>query len=74
LDIVKHKYLGQFALSHDTNTHQAYYLGFYESLEVGYGLDTTLPELIHSVTPEQLQQTFQQLLLTPSITVIVAPR
>ncbi|MDH4379082.1 MAG: pitrilysin family protein [Vampirovibrionales bacterium] len=74
LDTVKQKYLGQFALSHDTNAHQAYYLGFYESLGVGYGLDATLPELIHSVTPEQLQHTFQQLLLTPSITVIVAPR
>jgi predicted Zn-dependent peptidase len=73
LATVKQKYLGQFALSHDTNAHQAYYLGFYESLGVGHTLDATLPDLIHSVTAEQLQKTFQQLLVTPSVTVIVSP-
>lgn len=74
LQAAKDKLRGSFALAHETNNSQAYYLGFYETVGVGYGFDQTYPGLIEKVTPEDILRVAQTYFSQPYITSIVAPQ
>ena len=67
------KLAGNFALSHETNVNQAYYLGFFEVLGVGYEYDESYSKLIQEVTPEDIQHVAQQYFSKPNVTVVVSP-
>lgn len=69
----KSKLIGSFALAHDTNASQAYYLGLYESLGVGYGFDNTYPALVSRVTAADVQRVARQYFSAPSVLSLVKP-
>jgi predicted Zn-dependent peptidase len=51
--------LGSYALAHQRNRQQAYYLAWYELLGVGYQFDQLYPRRIAAVTAEQVRRAAQ---------------
>ncbi|MGE0200851.1 MAG: M16 family metallopeptidase [Candidatus Melainabacteria bacterium] len=73
LQEAKDKLIGGNALAHETNDSQAFYLGLYHTLGVGYQFDKRYPELIQQVTPDDIQRVARLYFSRPHITSIVAP-
>jgi zinc protease len=73
LNEAKSKLVGGFALAHDTNINQAFYLGLYESIGAGYEFDANYPQLIQQVTPADVQQVAQKVFNSPSVLSVVKP-
>ena len=73
LESVKQKLIGQFELSHETNMQQGYYLGWFETMNMGYELDKKFPELINNVTSEQIQTLSKQIFSKSYVLSVVAP-
>lgn len=73
LNEAKSKLIGSFALAHDTNVNQAFYLGLYESIGAGYEFDSSYPQLIQQVTPAEVQQIAQKVFGSPSVLSLVKP-
>jgi zinc protease len=69
----KSKLIGSFALAHDTNLNQAYFLGLYESLGVGYEFDREYPKLVEQVTAADIQRVARKYLSGPSVLSVVQP-
>lgn len=69
----KSKLIGTFALAHDTNISQAFYLGLYEALGAGYTFDETYPDDIRAVTSSDIQRVARRYLSGPSILSLVKP-
>jgi len=69
----KTKLAGLFALSHESNANQAFYMGLYETLGVGYQFDTQYPKLIDQVTSNDITQVSKAIFTTPRVVSIVAP-
>ncbi len=67
------KLIGSFALSHETNTSQAFYLGMFETLGVGYQYDETYPQLIQQVTRQDIRRVARKYFSQPSVTALVEP-
>ena len=74
LQQAKDKLIGSFALSHETNMNQAYYLGFFETVGVGYRYDEHYADLVRAVTPADIQRVAQKYFSQPNVTVVVAPK
>lgn len=74
LENTKSRLIGLFALAHETNANQAFYLGFYETLGVGYGFDAEYPHIIRRITAQDIQRVAQTYLNRPRVTTIVAPK
>lgn len=74
LESVKSKLIGSFALAHESNANQAFYLGLYETLGVGYQFDTQYPELIKQVTAEDIQRVARTYFNRPKVVSIVSPK
>ncbi|MEW5821981.1 MAG: pitrilysin family protein, partial [Cyanobacteriota bacterium] len=70
----KNKINGQYALSHETNGQQAFYLGWFESSGLGYELDKNYPDLINSVTAEDIKKVAKEVFSKPYIISVVAPQ
>jgi len=73
LNEAKSKLIGGFALAHDTNLNQAFYLGLYESIGAGYEFDASYPQLIQQVTPADVQQIALKVFNSPSVLSLVKP-
>ncbi len=73
LQEAKDKLSGGFALAHETNTNQSFYLGFYELMGMGYGFDQCYPKLIQQVTPTDVQRVAKKYFSRPMVLSIVAP-
>jgi len=76
LQEAKDKLSGAFALAHETNDNQAFYLGFYETLGMGgkgYTFDATYHDWIQSIAPADIQRVAKQYLSSPAVLSIVAP-
>jgi predicted Zn-dependent peptidase len=55
------KYLiGSFLRKHERKSKQAWYLGWFETIGVGYEFDQKYPQLIKEVTKEQIQKVAQK--------------
>lgn len=74
LERVKSKLIGTFALAHESNASQAFYLGLYETLGVGYRFDTQFPELVRQITPEDIARVTQNYFNRPKVVAVVAPK
>jgi zinc protease len=74
LQNIKQKLIGQFALAHETNSKQAFYLGWYEAVSMGYEYDKKYPEAIEKVTAEQIQEAANRIFSKPFVLSIVAPQ
>jgi predicted Zn-dependent peptidase len=70
----KNNYLGKRAFFHETNSQQAYYLGFYETMEMGAEFDAEIAENIKNVTAEQIQAVANKYFSRNSIISVLAPQ
>lgn len=73
LEEAKSKLIGSFALAHDSNISQAYYLGLYETIGAGYQFDQQYPDLIQQVSAADVQRVAQTVFSAPSIISLVKP-
>jgi predicted Zn-dependent peptidase len=55
VEIAKNKIVGDFLLDHQTRLRQAWYLGFYEVMGLGWRMDQEYPERIREVTAEEVR-------------------
>lgn len=74
LNMAKNKLIGQFALAHEGNDDQAFYLGLYEMLGMGYQFDSAYPALIQNVSVSDIQKLSKSLFSAARIESIVAPK
>jgi zinc protease len=70
----KSKLIGSFALAHESNADQAYYLGVYQALGVGYQFDTDFPKLVEGLTASDIQTAAKAIFTRPRVQVIVSPK
>lgn len=56
VEVAKNKIIGGFLLSRQTRARQAWYLGFFETMGLGWRTDQEYPERIRAVTFEQVQR------------------
>ena len=73
LEEAKSKLIGGFALAHNTNSNEAFYLGLYETVGAGYEFDEAYPDLIKQVTPADIQRVARRVFSQPSVTSLVRP-
>lgn len=69
----KSKLIGSFALAHDSNMNQAYYLGLYEVIGAGYQFDQQYPDLIEQISATDIQRVAQTVFSGPSVISLVKP-
>jgi alkylation response protein AidB-like acyl-CoA dehydrogenase len=71
----KQRVIGVHAINHEDLRSQAFNLGFYELLGVGYAFDARLPEVVAAVRAEDIQRVARQY-LRPDLAYVaaVAPR
>ncbi len=73
LDDAKTNHLGKRAFMHETNAQQAYYLGYYEIMEVGPEFDTKIEEKIRKVTSQDVKRAANKYFSQNSIISLLAP-
>jgi len=56
IEIARRKIVGDFLLDHQTRLRQAWYLGFYEVMGLGWKMDQEFPKRIEEVTPEDVNR------------------
>lgn len=62
--------IGRFLLDHQTNLRQAWYLGWYEMLRLGYHFDEKYPELVEKVTAEDIMRVARRYFNHPAIEIL----
>ncbi len=72
VDKAKRGIIGRYALSHEELESQAFFLGRYELLGVGYDADERFPQEIAQVTPADVLRVARQY-LTSHVIAVVAP-
>ncbi|EKE04184.1 MAG: hypothetical protein ACD_20C00097G0001 [uncultured bacterium] len=73
LEEAKQKLIGQFALSQETNQEKAHSLGWYEVTGKGFKYNYQYPDLINSITTEDIMSTANKYFNNPYVISIVAP-
>jgi zinc protease len=56
LERAKSYVIGNYRIDHETAERRAWYLGWYETLGVGYQMDALYPELIQAVTSDDIKR------------------
>ncbi len=56
IELAKNKIVGDFLLDHQTRLRQAWYLGFYEVMELGWEMDNLFPEKIKEVELPRVEE------------------
>jgi zinc protease len=74
LNDAKNNYLGKRAYFHETNSQQAYYLGFYEAVGLGAEFDEEIIEKIKKITSQEIQDAANKYFSKNSIISILAPQ
>ena len=72
LDRARNYAIGQDALRHERVRDRAFFLGWYETLDNGFGYDKELPQLLAAVTPADVQRVARTYLKMQA-DVLVAP-
>ncbi len=62
LDRAKSYVIGNYRIDHEKTERRAWYLGWYETLGVGYQMDAQYPELIQAVTSDDVKRVAQKYL------------
>lgn len=70
----KNNYLGKRAFMHETNSQQAYFLGYYNVMGVGAEFDTQIEDRIRKVTSEDVKKVANKYFSQNSITSILAQK
>lgn len=74
LSDIKQKVTGQFLLSQESNQEKAHYLAWFETIGKGYKFNYNFPDLINSVTIDDVKQTANKYFNYPHAISIVAPQ
>ncbi len=73
LEGAKQRIIGSHVIDHEDLQRQAFLLGWYELLGVGFAFDSRLPQLIAAVTAGDVQRVARIYLLHPTVAVILPP-
>lgn len=73
LERAKNYLIGKFLIDHQTNLRQAWYLGWYQLMGVGYDFDKRYPELIRQVTKQDVLRVTRTYFTKPTV-VVLRPR
>lgn len=73
LDSAKQKLIGDFLLGQETNQQKAHYLGWFEIIDKGFRFTYDFPDLINSVTSEDIINVSNKYFASPHILSIIAP-
>lgn len=73
LERAKNRIIGTNALSHEDLRSQAFLLGWYEVLGVGFEFDRRIPDLINKVTAADVQRVARTYLQNPVIAIVTPP-
>lgn len=73
LSDAKQKLIGDFLLSQETNQDKAHNLGWFEIIDKGFKFTYDFPDLINSVTSEDVKSTSNKYFNSPYVLSIVAP-
>jgi len=73
LEKAKKYLIGSFALAHQRNKDQAWYLGWYETMGAGYEFDAKYPEQIETVTKEDIMEVANKYFTEAHIVSILMP-
>ncbi|MEZ0324036.1 MAG: pitrilysin family protein [Hydrogenothermaceae bacterium] len=73
LKIAKEKIVGTFLMNHQTRLKQANYLGMFEVIGLGYEYDEKFPQIINSVTLNEVIEVYKKYIPAGSACVIVEP-
>jgi predicted Zn-dependent peptidase len=71
LERSKNYIIGKFLIDHQKNYKRAFYLGYFDMMGVGIERDTLYPEIIKSVTAEQVRDMANKYLTTPTVAELV---
>jgi zinc protease len=74
LERAKNRIIGTNALNHEDLRNQAFLLGWYEVLGVGFEFDRRIPDLISKVTAADVQRVARVYLKNPVIAIVSPPR
>ncbi len=69
----KNNYLGKLAFHRETNSQQAYYLGYYDIIGLGARFDDELKDKARNVTPQDIKEVANKYLSLNSTVSILAP-
>jgi predicted Zn-dependent peptidase len=73
LKTAKEKIIGNFLLEHQTRAKQSWYLGWFETIGLGYEMDQRYPDYINKVTKTDILETWKRYIPEGNICVIVRP-
>ena len=73
LNDAKQKLIGDFLLGQETNADKAHYLGWFEIIDKGFKFTYDFPDLINSVTSEDVMSTSNKYFNSPYVLSVVAP-
>ncbi len=74
LEDAKNNIVGKRKFFHETNSQKAYYLGYFENMELGAEFDFELEEKIRAVTKEDIMRVANVYLSGNSVVSLVAPK
>ncbi len=73
LKTAKEKIVGHFLLDHQTRAKQSWYLGWFETIGLGYQMDEKYTEYINAVKKEDIKAVYERYIPQGNICVIVRP-
>lgn len=73
LEDAKNNIIGKRKFFHETNSQKAYYLGYFENMELGAEFDALMEEKIQAVTKEDIKRVANKYLSGHSVVSLVAP-
>ncbi len=73
LKTAKEKIIGHFLLEHQTRAKQAWYLGWFETIGLGYRMDSQYPEYINRVSKQDIYHTWKKYMTKGYRCIIVRP-
>lgn len=73
LKIAKEKIVGTFLMNHQTRLKQANYIGMFEVIGLGYEYDEKFPQIINSITLNDVIEVYKKYIPAASTCVIVKP-
>ncbi len=69
----KEKIVGHFLLDHQTRAKQSWYLGWFETIGLGYEMDEKYTDKINSVSKEEIMEAYKKFIPEGNVCVIVRP-
>jgi predicted Zn-dependent peptidase len=73
LNTSKEKIIGSYLMDHQTRAKQAYYLGWFEMLGLGYQMDKVYPNLVKKIKLSDIKPLYEKYLSKESTCIVIKP-